>query len=220
MNLFIIVYLAALACYLYTRNRGKKIYRAVNKYLMATMYLVLAVTMILKKNGFASLHTLFIAALIFAWLGDIFLVFDFGRGGDFFLAGNVCFIMYEQIVMLTNGKKWADFIWTFAAAAVLLCSFILACQKWPMKFKLGKMRWPMTFYLSTIITHGMTGLAMALLLPGTNWMVMGIGSVLFMISDLILTAYKFVFDNNVWLVRANSVTYFTGLLLIALSTAM
>ena len=41
-----------------------------------------------------------------------------------------------------------------------------------------------------------------------------------MISDLILTAYKFVFDNNVWLVRANSVTYFTGLLLIALSTAM
>ncbi len=220
MVVFVIVYLAALVCYLYTRNSGNVIHRAVNKYLMATMYLVLAVTMILRKHGFASWHTLLIAALIFAWLGDVFLVFDFGRGGDFFLAGNVCFILYEQSVMLNSGLRWKDFIWTFAAAAVLLCAFILACQKRPDRFKLGKMRWPMTFYLSTIITHGMTGLAMALLLPGTNWTVMGIGSVLFMLSDMILTAYKFVFDDNIWLVRANSLTYFTGLLLIALSTAM
>ena len=220
MIVFIIVYLAALACYLYTRNSGRIIHRAINKYLMATMYLVLAITMTLKKYGFTSWHTLFMAALIFAWLGDVFLVFDFGRGGDFFLAGNICFILYEQIVMLTNGRKWTDFLWTFPVAAVLLGSFIISCQKWPKIFKMGKMRWPMTLYLSTIITHGMTGLAMALLLPGTNWMVMGIGSVLFMISDMILTSYKFVFDNNVWLVRANSLTYFTGLLLIALSTTM
>ena len=161
-----------------------------------------------------------VLALIFSWLGDVFLVFDFGRGGDFFVAGNICFILYEQIVMLTNGRKWTDFLWTFPVAAVLLGSFIISCQKWPKIFKMGKMRWPMTLYLSTIITHGMTGLAMALLLPGTNWMVMGIGSVLFMISDMILTSYKFVFDNNVWLVRANSLTYFTGLLRIALSTTM
>ena len=100
MVVFVIVYLAALACYLYTRNSGNKMHRAVNKYLMATMYLVLAVTMILKKHGFTSWHTLFIAALIFAWLGDVFLVFDFGRGGDFFLAGNVCFIVYSQIVSM------------------------------------------------------------------------------------------------------------------------
>ena len=39
-----------------------------------------------------------------------------------------------------------------------------------------------------------------------------------MISDMILTTYRFVLDNNKWLVRANSLTYFTGLLLIVLST--
>ena len=78
----------------------------------------------------------------------------------------------------------------------------------------------MTWYLSTILTHGMTGLAMAVLLPGTNFMVMGIGSVLFMISDMVLTAYRFIFKNNKWLIRLNSLTYFTGLLLIVISTAL
>ncbi|MBQ1692371.1 MAG: glycoside hydrolase family 3 C-terminal domain-containing protein, partial [Erysipelotrichaceae bacterium] len=81
-------------------------------------------------------------------------------------------------------------------------------------------RVPMTWYLSTILTHGMTGLAMAVLLPGTNFMVMGIGSVLFMISDMVLTAYRFIFKNNKWLIRLNSLTYFTGLLLIVISTAL
>jgi len=57
-------------------------------------------------------------------------------------------------------------------------------------------------------------------LPGTNFMVMGIGSVLFMISDMVLTAYRFIFKNNKWLIRLNSLTYFTGLLLIVISTAL
>ena len=80
------------------------------------------------------------------------------------------------------------------------------------------MRIPMTFYLLSIFTHGMTGMAMALLLHGTNYVMMGIGSVLFMISDMILVTYKFVLGDNIWLIRANSLTYFTGLLLIVLST--
>jgi hypothetical protein len=47
---------------------------------------------------------------------------------------------------------------------------------------------------------------------------MGIGSLLFMASDMILTAYRFIFNNNKWLIRLNSLTYFSGLLLIVLST--
>ena len=105
-------------------------------------------------------------------------------------------------------------------AGLVLGAFIHACSKWPNKIVMGKMRWPMTWYLSTILTHGMTGLAMAVLLPGTNFMVMGIGSVLFMISDMVLTAYRFIFKNNKWLIRLNSLTYFTGLLLIVISTAL
>jgi uncharacterized membrane protein YhhN len=218
MIVFIAIYLIALCCYFKTRTSDNIKYRAINKYIMATMYLVLAIVTFLTKYEFASYQTLLMAALIFAWLGDVFLVFDFGRGGDFFLAGNICFILYEQIVMVDHGYGFKDFAWTFIAAAVILGAFIIACGSMPDKIKIGKMRWPMTFYLSTIILHGMTGLAMALLLPGTNFVMMGIGSLLFMASDMILTAYRFVFNNNKWLIRANSLTYFTGLLLIVLST--
>lgn len=218
MFIFIAVYLVALCCYFKTRTSGNIRTRAINKYLMATMYLALAIVTFFNKYEFASYQTLLMAALILAWLGDIFLVFDFGRGGDFFLAGNICFTLYEQIVMVDHGHGFGDFAWTYVAMAVMLTAFILACQYRPDKFKLGKMRWPMTFYLSSIFMHGMTGLAMVILLPGTNFVMMGIGSLLFMLSDMILTAYRFVFDNNKWLVRANSLTYFTGLLLIVLST--
>ncbi|MBQ1322368.1 MAG: hypothetical protein IIY30_01125, partial [Erysipelotrichaceae bacterium] len=181
MTLFIIVYLLALCCYFYTRTGDNIKYRAINKYIMATMYLVFAVVVFFQRYRFASYQTLLMAALLFAYFGDIFLVFDFGRGGDFFLAGNICFILYEQIVMVDHGFTIRHFWWSFLLAGLVLGAFIYACSKWPNKIVMGKMRWPMTWYLSTILTHGMTGLAMAVLLPGTNFMVMGIGSVLFMI---------------------------------------
>ena len=220
MILFIIVYLAALFCYFFTRTSGKKTPRMINKYIMATMYLVYAFVVFYKRYEFASIQILLMAALLLAWLGDIFLVFDFGRGGDFFLAGNVCFVLYEEAVLKDHGYKIKDFAWTYVVVAIMLAACIWACQKYPKKIKMGKMRWPMTFYLSSIFMHGITGLALITMLSEPRFVVLGIGSFLFMISDMILTSYKFIFDNNKWLVRANSLTYFTGLLLIVLSTSL
>ena len=221
MIVFIIIYLAALCCYFYTRTSDNIKHRAINKYFMATMYLVLAIVTFLNKYDFASYQTLLMAALILAWLGDIFLVFDFGRGGDFFLAGNICFVLYEQIILVDKGGYlFKDFAWTFVVAGLMLAFAIFASGKWPEKIKMGNMRWPMMFYLSSIFMHGMTGLALITMMPGTNYALMGLGSFLFMISDIDLNLYRFVFNNNKWLVRFNSLTYFTGLLLIVISTAL
>ena len=221
MMLFIAVYLIALFCYFFTRTSETKRYRALNKYIMATMYLVYGIYYTAFRHPFSSFHTVLIIALIFAWLGDVFLVFDFNRGGDFFLAGNVCFIFYEMMVISDMGYSFRNFGWVFLVVALMLGAFIFACSKWPNKFKLGKMKWPMTFYLSSIYTHGITGLALFLLAPaGSAYRVMGIGSFLFMISDIILTLYNYVFGENRWLVKANSLTYFVGLLLIVLSTSL
>ncbi len=218
MIIFVAIYFIALFCYFFTRNSDNIKARAINKYIMATMYLGLAIVTFFKKYEFVSYQTLLMAALLLAWFGDIFLVFDFGRGGDFFLAGNICFILYEQIVMVDHGHGFNEFWWVFVVVALILGGFVLGCQYKPEVFKLGKMKWPMTFYLSSILTHGFTGLAMAILLPGTNFVMMGIGSFLFMLSDMILTTYKFILGQNKWLVRLNSLTYFTGLLLIVLAT--
>ena len=186
---------------------------------MATMYLVLAIVVFFNKYEFASYQTLLMAALILAWLGDVFLVFDFGRGGDFFLAGNICFTLYEQIILVDKGGyKFGDFAWTFVVVAIMLAFVIYATGKWPKKIKMGKMRWPMMFYLSSIFMHGITGLALMIMVPIPAYKMLGLGSFLFMLSDMDLTLYRFVFDNNKWLVRLNSLLYFTGLLLIVLST--
>lgn len=220
MTVFIIIYLIALCFYFHTRTSENIMHRAVNKYIMATMYLGLAVYTFFRRYEFVSYQTLLIAALIFAWFGDIFLVFDFGRGGDFFLAGNICFALYEQIVMVKNGHTIKETWWALVLPLLMAFAFNLACRRIPDVFKLGKMRDPITFYLWSIFTHGINGLCMALLLPGTSYVVMGIGSFLFMVSDMILMTYKFILGENRWLIRANSLTYFLGLLLIALSTTL
>lgn len=220
MKIFIAIYLVALLFYLFTRNGENRTIRAVNKYIMATMYLVFAIVVFFDRYMFVSYQTLLMAALILAWLGDIFLVYDFGRGGDFFLAGNICFALYEQIVLVENGYSITETWWAFAVAAVMALTFNIACRAKPKVFKLGKMRGLITFYLLSIFTHGMNGLCMMILLPDTSYAIMGLGSLLFMISDMILMTYKFVLGENKWLVRLNSITYFIGLLLIVLSTAL
>ena len=216
---FIVVYLAALCCYFKTRTSGNKKHRAINKYIMATMYLVFAFVVFLQNYELVSFHTMLIAALILAWLGDIFLVWDFGRGGDFFLAGNICFTLYEQIILVDKGGyKFGVFAWTFVVVAIMLAFVIYATGRWHKKIKMGKMRWPMIFYLSSIFMHGITGLALMIMMPNPAYKMLGLGSFLFMLSDMDLTLYKFVLDNNKWLIRLNSLTYFVGLLLIVLST--
>jgi len=221
MYIFIAIYLIALCCYFKTRTSDNIKHRAINKYLMATMYLVFAFVVFFRRYEFASYQTLLMAALILAWLGDVFLVFDFNRGGDFFLAGNICFVLFEQIILVDKGGYWFnDFWWTYAVAGTMLIAFILACKYKPETFRLGKMRWPMTFYLSSIFMHGITGLALITMMPDASYRMLGLGSFLFMISDIDLNLYRFVFNNNKWLIRFNSLTYFGSLLLIVLSTAI
>ena len=80
--------------------------------------------------------------------------------------------------------------------------------------------WPyFSGYRARSMEHGagFPGIPMAIMLPGTRFMLMGLGSLLFMISDIDLNAYRFVFNNNKWLIRFNSLTYFVGLLLIVLA---
>ena len=82
------------------------------------------------------------------------------------------------------------------------------------------MKFGMAFYLSSIMLHGMFGLGAMILIPSTAAFVCGLGSLMFMISDCILTVDKFVIVGNKWITRSNSFFYFIGLLLIVLSLGL
>jgi len=219
MTLFIIAYLAVLCMYFVTETSGKMILRAPNKILLASMFLTFAIVQF-QHYEFLSYHLLLMAALFLAWMGDVFLLIDLNRGGDFFLGGNVCFILYEMAVAIDNGFSFADFAWVIPALFVIMLAFVYCAQKFPKVLKLGKMKWPMVLYLTSISFHGLMGIALMTLLPGTPFFVLGLGSLLFWISDMIITVLHFVIIGNKWILRANSAFYFTGLLLIVLSMAM
>lgn len=214
---FVAVYLVALCCYFYTRTSGNVKWRAINKYVMATLYLVYAIVRFTQNYTLSSYHVVLMTALFLAYLGDLFLVFDLGRGGDYFLAGNVCFVAYYVAMFYNNGLTFANYYWVFIAWALLWGTFVVLSAKLPNVFKLGKYRWPMTFYLASIMMHGMCGLGAAVLVPGVPAILTGVGSVMFMISDMILTVDRFVVPGTKWIVRANSLFYFGGVLLIVLS---
>lgn len=215
--MFIIIYLVVLFSYLFTRFNDNIKYRAINKYILATMYLVFAFVAFFRKYEIFSFHILIIIALLFTYLGDIFLVFNYFKGGIFFSIANIFFIIYEHIILFNNGYTFKDIFWVYIVVGIMISSFVLLCKYKADVFKLGKMKWPMSLYLFLIFFNGILGLSLLILLPNTNYVILGIGALLFMFSDMILTAYKYVFNNNILLIRANSISYFIGLLLIVLS---
>lgn len=216
MIVFSIIYLLFLCAYFVTRVGDNIKHRAINKTILATMYLVYAIVMF-HTNGFSGYHYVMMAALFLAYMGDLFLIFDLNRGGDFFLAGNVCFATFYLASLTHYAVPFINYFWVFIIWALLITLFVYLANKFPQVLKLGKMKYPMALYLSSITLHGLLGLVSAIFIGTTPMLVMGIGSVSFMISDYILTLDRFVIPKRKWLIRCNSLTYFVGLLLIVLS---
>ena len=215
-TLFIIAYFAVLFCYFITETSGKMSLRAPNKIILASMFYAYAIVQFQHYDYF-SYHLVLMAALFLAWLGDVFLLFDLNRGGDFFLCGNVCFVMYQMAVLIENGYTFWDFAWVLPTLAVIMIAFVCCANKYPNILKLGKMKWPMVLYLTSISFNGLMGITLMSLLGGTAYFVMGLGILLFWISDMIITVLHFVVDGNKWCLRLNSAFYFVGLLHIVLS---
>lgn len=219
MIIFSVIYVLFLCAYFVTRVGGNIKYRAINKYILATMYLVYAIV-IFHTNNLSGYHYVLMVALFLAYLGDLFLVFDLERGGDFFFAGNVCFSTFYLATLTKYTVPFINYFWVFIVWVAIIATFIVLANKYPNMIKLGKMKYPMAFYLSSITLHGLLGLASSIFVGTTPIILMGIGSVLFMTSDYILTVDRFIVQKNKWIVRCNSLTYFGGLLLIVLSIGL
>lgn len=216
---FIIIYLIVLCVYFYTETSGKMKLRAPNKIILATLFLGYAIYMYVTKHQINSLSTLLMIAVFLSWLGDVYLLIDFGRGGDFFLCGNVCFIAYEIAIFQSNGILFSKWWWVLLLIAILLVFCLIVNLKSP-KFNIGSMKWPLYMYIASITISGMLGVGLLVSFVGLPLMYLGIGTLLFMISDYLLMTYKFVLKGNKWILRGNSCTYFIGLLLIVLSMGM
>lgn len=218
---FTCFYFAVLFLYFFAETSGKLSFRAPVKIVLASMFLVYAFVHYSLSCPVNSIQMILMVALFLAWMGDVFLLVSFNRGGDFFLCGNVAFFAYYLSLTYANGKSVADFWWVFIVFAALFSVYLfLAFFKKKKILDFGKMKGPMLFYLSSIILHGSMGIGLIAMYSGTPISFMGIGSLLFMISDFLLVAKTFQFPKSKWVLRANSAFYFTGLYLIVYGFAL
>lgn len=210
---FILVYSAVLIAYFFSETSGNFRRRAVNKIVMASMFLVFG-TIWFLMNGYSGWQVVALFGLFFAWLGDVLLLWSFSKGGVSFMIGNVFFILYEILLLKEAGVAFAKLWWCvllFLTLSIMVA--VLATRKW---IDFGKLELPLILYMATTTGHGTLGLGLAASVPGIHPLLLGIGLALFMVSDYFLMAHKFKYHRDAVL-RCNSGTYFLGMLLVALS---
>ncbi|MBQ3519390.1 MAG: hypothetical protein IKJ63_04560 [Clostridia bacterium] len=213
--IFCIAYLIVLVCYFFSETSGNHKRRVVNKCIMATMFLGYFLFES-HRNGYWSqpLFFLCMAAFIFSWLGDVLLLFSFLYGGISFMVGNAFFVAHLVAVAAQNNVTFAQVWWAIPLTIVVASVFYILHFTKKVDFKTTGILMPI--YVTTVTSHGMLSMAVANAVGGIHMILLSAGLVLFMISDYFLTTHKFI-RHEKWVLRCNSGTYFTGMLLAAVS---
>lgn len=151
------------------------------------MLIVLSVYFFVQTTSMRSTRTwLMQVALLFAWLGDVLLMFE---GAQFFQLGLGAFLMMQlgYVLVFRDTKTQAHPSYFLL---VLVCVYTLAVLLliWP---QLGGMRIPVMAYLTAIVVMVLTTLfRRGKVSTQSFWWVFG-GAVLFMISDSLIAIEKF-----------------------------
>lgn len=220
MYFFIIVYLALLVSYLFAERSGRKWWHASNKTALTLLYTLYGVWAFLRQPDPDTLAFRFLAALLFTAAGDILLIRFVIGGGMAFGIGNVCFAVYEMLLLQTSEKNISGRDAILPLVLLALVFWIIVCLFLYRKGAAGK---PLLLslsagYLLCSALQGVTGLFLLTAFPAASAnALLGIGSVFFWISDVLLLAYRIRFPKALAVLNLNSVFYFGGMLLIVLS---
>ncbi|MCD8012257.1 MAG: lysoplasmalogenase [Lachnospiraceae bacterium] len=161
--------------------------------------------------------------LLLGLLGDIWLDLKFLYPEDSdiwtmmgFLVFLVGHFFYLDAVFLTAGIR-QEAVAAGLAGALLAIAFICAGEK-PMHLQYGKFKTISTVYGAVLFFMAVYTLVSAVLLRNIGLLVMGAGSALFLLSDLVLSNIYFGENRNgpVW-IAVNYVLYYAGQYLIASS---
>lgn len=211
---FIILYSLLLFCYFFSETSGNLKRRSINKIVLAAMFLILAMILYLKNYTFFSYHLLLLLAIIFAFLGDVYLLYSFTKGGIIFLISNILFSVYQCLLITIDKIPIFSIIWFVVLFIILFGTFFILTKKKILNFK--NKNTAILTYVGSVTLQGTLAICLAMYYFNIKMILLGIGLFLFMISDYFLMVYKFKFHKN-WILRSNSACYFIGLLLVALS---
>ena len=213
-----LLYVLALAWLLWVAHKSKKWY-AVAKGLCSGLFLLCALLAgYLGGQWGRPVFGMLAAALLLCAFGDVFLGVANQKATKPskrpFLAGVASFsVAHLVFCLLFYGllpPRWYD-----AALPVLLLGVLYVLEKRD-KVRLKKMR-PVA-YAYTALMALMAGKALQLPFAQVGGaMLLGVGAVLFMVSDIILLFLYFGVRRKPWMRTANLLTYYVGIYLMATS---
>ena len=213
-GLFVACYLVTLCCYFFSETSGNFNRRATNKIILASEFLVYALVVYFTHYPPVSIHLICMLAIAFSWAGDVMLLYSFAKGGVPFTIGNILFVVYEIVYMSRLSIPFARVWWCIPLFFIMWGSMhVLERRGWLRgKHSVGFVR-----YCLSTTAHGCLGVAFAVACPTPRVLLLGIGLMLFTVSDYFLALHNFKVPASKTILRLNSGTYFLGLLLIVLS---
>ena len=143
---------------------------------------------------------LYLVALFFSWLGDLFLI---PSGTSFFIIGIASFwgtqLLYCRLMLNhLEGPLWEQLKKKKALLPLFLLGGYLFFMLVLMSPRLGVLQIPVSFYALTLSVTGFLGVLMAIEKKTKTALFLAIGCVLFVISDSMIAFDAFYFSQKVF----------------------
>ncbi|MDD5923810.1 MAG: lysoplasmalogenase family protein [Clostridia bacterium] len=219
MNLYKIIfsaiYIILLFFYFFSETSGNLLKRSVNKTALSTMFFSNFIFFTFEDGiQISPINVASFIAITFCFLADIILLFNFVKGAVAFSIGNIALSVYAFMTLAKYNISLSLVWWSAIIFVVVLGAYLIAIYLLRMNYK--KYGIKMVIYLVTVTLNGSLGVAIFATCNDFNAKILGLGFVLFMLSDYLLVTYK-IYRKEKWILRSNSGLYFIGMLLITMS---
>ena len=202
---------------MFTTSLGEHKARGINKILLASFYLILAIVLFIENREFNSFNIIILVAITATFVGDIVLMFHFNLGALFFTIGNLSLFAYDFCLLESLGVHFSAY-WWFIIVYVVMVGGYMILERFNTHFKIDKKDRLKAFgYLAMVTLHGSIGTTMYFVTDNRSAILLGFGTILFMLSDYVLCSYKYSFNHESSVHKLNTFLYFAGILLITWS---
>ena len=211
------MYAATFLAYMYSTSLGEHKARGINKIILASLYLILAVILFIENRDFKSFNILILIAIVGTFVGDVVLLFYFNLGALFFTIGNLSLFVYDFFLLESLGVHFNEYWWFILVYVALLGGYMLL-EHFGTHFKIDKKDRLKAFgYLALVTLHGSIGSTIYFVTSDKSAILLGFGTMMFMLSDYVLCSYKYSFNHESSVHKLNTFLYFAGIILITWS---
>ncbi len=214
MDTVVAVYAIFMVGYMLIKAMGVgQPWRAIVKISLSTMFVAVGLHYV-ANNGWQQAQILLFVALVFAWIGDAFLLCK--NKVKMFHLGCLAFAFSNMLLtshaVLVYTWQW----WSLVLFAVFVATMLI-CQKLNV-FSFGHSKLVLNLYSLSVGYNGLLGLTIAIAVGTPSAVMFGVGSMLFLASDFALALFMFKFKK--WPMDVfNTLLYFSGMMLLAFSIA-